>query len=112
MNETPSLPAEERIDPLRSSAVQKALTLLLEGHTYAQDLQTSCWEFAVDVPTLLAAGSTENALRWLVCRNYVEFAVVPRRATSATRKRGTKQESAFPEEARFILTPQGAAVAR
>src|SRR4051812_41694955 len=58
-----------------SAAMHTALSLLLEAHNYAEELRKDVWEFAVELPPLLEAGTTRNALRWLISKGYVEHAV-------------------------------------
>jgi hypothetical protein len=105
MSASPNSATGARTTPLKNPAVEKALGILLEGYDYAQDLQASPWEFAVELPTLLAAGCTSNTLRWLVLRGYAEQAVRSpegRAANGATSADGTC----------FVLTALGASIAR
>jgi hypothetical protein len=90
-------------------AVQKALGVLLDGYEYAQDLQTSPWEFAVEITALLAAGCTPNTLHWLVRRGYVEHAVVNAEGAPAGGQGDAKR--GFQEGTCFVLTELGASVA-
>jgi hypothetical protein len=48
--------------------------LLLEAYDYAQQLERSVWDFAVEIDTLQAAGLSNSDLRWLQCKGYVEHA--------------------------------------
>jgi hypothetical protein len=99
-----------RCEPLASSGVLSALELLLEGYVFAQDLQTSPWEFALDQSALVHAGCTPNALNWLCRRGYVERReprqVDPRRPRAA---RSARRSASAPT---YILTAKGAEIAR
>lgn len=55
-----------------SHKIQAALMLLTEAHDYAEDTGDNAWNFAVEIETLRAAGCTDNDLRWLVAKAYVE----------------------------------------
>jgi hypothetical protein len=89
-----------------------ALALLLEAHEYTMELQRSPWDFAVEIGALQAAGPTTSALRWLVCKSYVEHARETTMYGDLTR---TFQRSAglqFSRKTCFVLTEAGAAFAR
>jgi hypothetical protein len=55
-------------------SIQRAFSLLLKASIYAEDTGRDTWEFAITIGELLRDGVSENELRWLVCRGYVEHA--------------------------------------
>jgi hypothetical protein len=85
-----------------------ALELLLEGNQCARDVAQSEWEFAVEIVDLQAAGLTKNAIRWLVHKGYVKFAL---ETTKALGKPGRQFCSAvnliFPSRSCLVLTAAG-----
>jgi hypothetical protein len=89
-----------------------ALGYLVEAYQYAKELHRSPWDFAVEIADLLAAGSTVNGLRWLVCKGYVEHA---RETTAYVDAARTFQRMAglrFSKRTCFVLTEEGIAFAR
>src|SRR5260370_32218960 len=106
MSAAPDLSPVTRIALLRNGAVRKALALLLEGHDCALDLDASPWEFATEVPVLLALGCTPHSLHWLLRKGYVEQAVLTARGARARRPPRGKDWK-LPEKAGFVLTELG-----
>src|SRR5215213_2931287 len=51
-----------------------AIYRLRTARNYAEDTGRDAWEFAVTIGELRRDGVSENELRWLVCRGYVEHA--------------------------------------
>ncbi len=49
-----------------------AIRLLYEAALYATQTSGNTWEFAVEIDELTGAGLSNNDLRWLVRKNYVE----------------------------------------
>jgi hypothetical protein len=92
--------------------MQKALSLLLEGHVYAQELRKNEWEFAVELSALLGAGCTRSALRCLVSKGYVEHAVEKTRPKATARSFRRMANLSFSAATCFLLTPSGIAVAQ
>lgn len=97
--------------PLCTPAVLCALASLLEARAYAEDLQTSPWEFPVELGALLRAGCDLNTLRWLVRSGYAEWAAPPVGQAPAPGPLAGSVFS-FPEGTSFVLTGSGAAAAR
>lgn len=54
--------------------IERALDRLLKAHQYATETGHNVWEFAVTISELRRDGVSENDLRWLICRDYVEHA--------------------------------------
>ena len=55
-----------------SSRLQAVLSVLLEAHDYAQDLQLDSWDFAVELATLRQLGLTDSDCRWLAGKGLIE----------------------------------------
>ena len=51
-----------------------ALTRLRHALNYASDLCRDPWDFAVEIQGLFEEGLTNNDIRWLLCKEYVEHA--------------------------------------
>ena len=91
---------------------QAALSLLLEAYDYAQKLQRSIWDFAVEIHFLRAAGLTNSDLRWLVCRDFVEHAAEMTRTAQDSRVFHRTGSLTFTNRTCFILTDTGAVLTR
>ena len=59
---------------LLSDQFRSALAILLAAFDYAQDSRADRWQFAVELPDLLARGATLPDLRWLLLRDFAEHA--------------------------------------
>jgi hypothetical protein len=88
----------------------QALSLLLEGYTYAQDLQASPWEFAVEASVLLQGACTPNTLRWLERRGYAKHG--PPNAGKPRERQPRAPGRSSPGGGCFILTEGGVSLAR
>jgi hypothetical protein len=75
-----SPPAAAPLEPVEITAARRALSLrlqaglsvLLEAHDYALDLQLDSWDFAVELSTLRHLGLTNSDCRWLAGKGLVE----------------------------------------
>ncbi len=61
--------------PKQDEGLRTALCCLLEAHRLVYSLGRDPWDFALDLFTLRAAGTTDSTLRWLVCRGYLSQAI-------------------------------------
>ena len=52
----------------------EAVSLLLNAHRYAAELNRNPWDFAVEVRSLRCVGLTTSDFRWLVCKGFVSHA--------------------------------------
>ncbi len=88
-----------------------ALALLLEALGFARELGRSPWDFAVEIAALHRTGLTASALRWLVCKGYVEHAseLAVRDGASRSFRRGKGLQ--FGRHTCFVLTHSGLAFA-
>ena len=48
-----------------------ALRQLMDAYEYANELDRSAWDFAVEITVLRKLGLNNSDLRWLICRGYV-----------------------------------------
>ncbi len=89
-----------------------ALASLLEGLDYAQDLQATPWDFAVELSSLRRLKLSNNDLRWLHARGLIEHAIEIDASSEATRAFRTRERVVFGKRSCFVLTPAGATLAR
>lgn len=89
-----------------------ALALLLESRAYAEELERSPWDFAVEIGSLRAAGLTTSDLRWLVCKSHVEHARESTMPGDQTRCFRAGGGLTFSRRTCFVLTETGVAYAR
>jgi hypothetical protein len=92
-------------------STQRALCQLLQASNYADDTSRNAWEFAVTIGELLRGGVTENELRWLVCRDYIEHA---EEVTSTGKERAFDHHVSlrFCKRSAFVITAAGVAFSR
>ncbi len=69
------------------------------------------WEFAVEIGALDSLGVTAAALRWLVCRGFVEHAREVTKPNDHLRRFRSSPNLSFVKETCFILTPAGMGMA-
>lgn len=86
--------------------------MLLQGYQYSQELERTSWDFAVEWAELRRAGLTNNDLRWLSCKGYVEHARELPSAGENGRAFRCNGGLTFGRRTCFILTPRGVAFAR
>jgi len=88
-----------------------AFSTLLEALEYARDLDTSAWDFAVDLASLRRLKLTDSDLRWLVVRELVDHGleVTPPRDAHRSFRRG--ERTVFRRRSCFVLTSEGAKLA-
>ncbi len=92
--------------------VEAALVALLEAREYADELETSYWDFAVELPQLRQLGISRSDLRWLAGRGLVETAIEVTLGGDACRSFRRPPRLLFCKKACFVLTPIGAEAAR
>lgn len=90
-----------------SAATMEALGLLLQSRIYAQQLERSVWDFAVEIQTLREMGLRFNDLRWLIFQGLAEHARELTRVTDTSRSFGAIGTSLFTKRACFVLTESG-----
>ncbi len=89
-----------------------AIVLLLEAFGYARELDRSPWDFAVEIAAMYEAGLSASALRWLVCKGYVEHACELTTQGHAARNFRRSTGLRFGRQTCFVLTEAGLAFAR
>ena len=89
-----------------------ALGLLLQAKDCADSQQRSLWDFAVEMPVLLAQGLTATDLRYLVCQGIVEHRVEETRPKNRHRLFRRVLSLSFHRRSCFTLTETGCLLAR
>jgi hypothetical protein len=92
-------------------SVQRAICQLVQASKYAEDTGRSAWEFAITIGEFRGEGASENDLRWLICRGYIEHAeeVTPNGSERAFDRQPSLR---FSERSAFVVTSAGAAFSR
>jgi len=102
------IPALDRRLP---RSTQRAISRLLKAGSYATDTGRNSWDFAVTIGELRRDGVSENELRWLVCRGYIEHANEV--MTTGNERAFNRQVSLrFGKRSAFVITSAGAAFIR
>src|ERR1700760_2488400 len=99
------------VDGSLRRSTRRAIYRLLTANTYSRDAGRDAWEFAVTIGELRRDGVTENELRWLVCRDYIEHA--EEIVTSGNERAFNHQVSLrFCRRSAFVITSAGVAFSR
>jgi hypothetical protein len=96
---------DEHPDWLPTNAAQRmtrALSLLVDGMYYTEDLGCGAWEFALSIAELRAAGLSDNDLRWLLRKGYVKHAIEITQAADDIRSFRPATGCVFSDRACFI----------
>ena len=80
---------------------------LKRAYRFAEDLQTNCWEFALNLRHLVEIGVGESDLRWLALNGYVEFADECTTFRDANRRFRPGRNVSFSHATCFVLAPAG-----
>lgn len=107
-NHFPDSPLAENLVP----GVEPALALLLEAYDYAHELERDLWDFAVELDSLRTVDLTLSALRWLLCKGYVEHAIESTRPDADNRSFRSVASLTLAAHSCLVLTGAGAALAR
>ncbi len=83
------------------------LSLLLEAHVYCERFGRDAWDFAVDIQSLRRAGLTNNTLRWMVCKGWLNHALEVSPGDASTRVFRDSGLLAFDKTTCFVLTESG-----
>jgi hypothetical protein len=99
-------------DLMADARFHRALTELLKGSDYADITSGNVWDYAVEMRVLKGFGLSDNDLRLLVQKLFLEHA--REITTERTHGRSFKPASdlAFAKRTCFVLTPLGVAKAR
>lgn len=90
--------------------VEAALVQLAIARSYAMDLGSGPWEFAVEIERLTDVGLTASDLRWLVQKGYVSHGREVTQPGDRSRQFQCTHNLAFSRETCFILTESGASL--
>ncbi len=93
------------------SKLKPVFGLLLEAFDYAEDADGDRWEFAVPRRQLLELGMSDNDLRWLVRKGYVEHACEVIILGTDGRDFQPTGDLTFSKRTCFVLTDAGASKA-
>ena len=93
------------------SHLQAGLRLLKQAHEYAEDLKRDLWDFAVEMRRLREVGLSDNDLRWMIWKGYVEHAGEITKPGDPSR--GFRQDEGlnFNKKTCFVLTRAGVQLA-
>jgi hypothetical protein len=78
----------------------------------AEDAEKHPWQFAVDLQSLLKSDCTENGVRWLISKGYLEHAIETTKAKARQRTFSRAKNLHLQPTSCYLLTAQGVAVAR
>ncbi len=92
--------------------LRAALSLLLEAHEYAIDLDQDAWELAVELEVLRSASLTNSDLRWLSAVGLVEHAVEITGPTDHARQFRRTNLVSVHEPTCVVLTASGVTAVR
>jgi hypothetical protein len=100
--------APTNIALLLSEQFRSALAILLTAFDYAEDSGVDRWQFAVEIPDLLARGAALPDLRWLLLRGYAEHTKETTTPGDPSRSFRPLAATSFPPDTCLTLTPTGA----
>ncbi len=102
----------ERMSEEAPARIARALDVLLEAVHYAEQTDSNCWEFAVELNQLTALGLNCNDFRWLVRKGLVEHQREVTLESDDGRAFRPTGDLTFPQGTCFILTDAGVSAAR
>jgi hypothetical protein len=111
MDQTETARNEVQISAESRPAAVAALNLLVESQELAKTAAKERWTFAVELPYLLAAGSTVNVLRWLTQAGWLEHRIETTLSGSKRRRFRTCPWFSLSAKSCFVLTDKGLAAA-
>ena len=95
------------VDAGISPEAAAGLSLLLQAHIYCESFERDAWDFAVEILCLRRAGLTNNTLRWMVCRGWLDHAQEVSSGGATTRVFRDSGLLAFDKTTCFVLTESG-----
>ncbi len=87
---------------------QAGLRLLYQAHSYARDVGSTPWAFAVEIRPLLQAGMTRTDFRWLIHKGYALHALEIDSNDRTQREFRSEGIATFGKRSCFCLTESGA----
>ena len=100
----------ERFTASVSPRIQRAFSLFADGMYYSTDLNCTVWEFAVTIKDLRDAGLSDNDVRWLMRKHYVEHAVEVTQAGDESRSFRPSSGCILSDRACFVWTEKARAL--
>src|SRR5437762_4615711 len=88
--------------------LRPALETLLRASNYADECHADRWQFAIDLPELLASGATFTDIRWLIHRGFVLHGKETTIPGDPQRSFRPLPATAIPADAYLVLSPAGA----
>jgi hypothetical protein len=101
-------PPDKQFEIRSSVRLHAAFHEFLKAYEYARDLQTSVWDFAVELPCLRRLQATNSDLRWLAASGLVEHALETTSSGDSARNFKRLPRLIFSKRTCFVLTPKGA----
>ena len=98
--------------PHVSQRMRAALALLYEAYEYAQELDRSVWDFAVEIDVLRNTGLSNSDFRWLAYNGFVEHAHEVTLINERQRSFRPNTSPIFGRTTSFVLTEAGERAAR
>jgi hypothetical protein len=95
-----------------SSGCHAALGELLQSLDYANQLELSEWDFAVDLSSFHRLNLSDSDLRWLISTGYVRHAIEKTSPADDFRRFVNSKTLAVGRKSCFVLTEKGAAASR
>ena len=95
-----------------SSGGHAALGELLQSLDYANQLELSEWDFAVDLSSFHRLNLSDSDLRWLISTGYVRHAIEKTSPADDFRRFVNSKTLAVGRKSCFVLTEKGAAASR
>lgn len=87
--------------------IHRVLVVFMEASNYARDLGCDIWEFAVEMACLRQHRLTNNDIRWLLAKGYVEHAREITEPGDVKRQFRHGQNCVFSKRSAFVLPPAG-----
>ena len=100
----------ERFTASVSPRIQRAFSLFADGMYYSTDLNCTVWEFAVTIKDLRDAGLSDDDMRWLMRKHYVEHAVEVTQAGDESRSFRPSSGCILSDRACFVWTEKARAL--
>jgi hypothetical protein len=97
---------------LQIGSLRSALAILLKAATYADDVGSGLWEFAVGWETFRDQQVASNDLRWLLRKGYVVGKYETTRPNSTRRRFHSMPIRRYDASACYVLSPCGLDFAR
>ena len=111
IDKTLALIANESVAARLTPPIHKALALLLDAATCANDVGADLWQFSLEMSALLRSGLTTNECRWLVAKGLAKHACETTMPDSDRRIFQPCSNLSLPKQTCLVLTDKGMACA-